>query len=233
MTMPPARIPVYRCQYTPLFPRPEPLDADALAWSSAAAIHPFRRADGRSDARRQTLAKLLWDDEALHALFVCEDDNIWSPYLNHNDPLFDGEVVELFLDPEDRRTRYFEFEVSPRNVLFAATIENFGGDPPRTRYTCDLDISALASRVEVDGRLKNPGHPDRRWSAYLRIPFRLLGGRSAPVPGERWKANLFRIDRQGPAPGGPEDEFSCWSSPCTEPAAFHVPDAFGVLEFTR
>lgn len=228
-----ARVPVYRCQYIPEFPRPEPLAADAHPWSLAPAIHPFRRADGRADARRQTRAKLLWDDEAIHALFICDDDYIWSPYLHHNDPLFDGEVVELFLDPEDRRTHYFEFEISPRNVLFAATIENFGGDPPKTRYTLDLDVSALSSRVEVDGRLGDPERPDRRWSAWLRIPFRLLGGRSAPLPGERWKANLFRIDREGPGPDGPEDEFSCWSSPHADPPAFHVPAAFGILEFVR
>ena len=228
-----ACIPVYRCHYVSSFPHPAPFSADSAPWSRAAPMHPFRRADGHAAARRQTLAKLLWDDEALHALFVCDDDNIWSPYCNHNDPLFDGEVVELFLDPEDRRTRYFEFEVSPRNVLFAATIDHFGGDPPRTHYTCDLDISALGSRVEVDGRLGDPTRPDRRWSVWLRIPFRLLGGRAAPRPGERWKANLFRIDRQGAGPDGPEDEFSCWSSPCTDPPAFHVPEAFGILDFTR
>lgn len=94
-----ARVPVYRCQYIPEFPPPEPLAVDA---------------------RRQTRAKLLRDDEAIHALFICDYEYILSPCPRHNDPLFGGEVVKLFLDSEDRRTHYFKFDISPRNWWPAA-----------------------------------------------------------------------------------------------------------------
>jgi hypothetical protein len=57
------------------------------------------------------------------------------------------------------------------------------------------------------------------------LPFSQIGreGR-APLDGERWRANFYRIDRAGAG------EFSCWS-PTLVPN-FHVPARFGNLVFS-
>ncbi|HEY6323364.1 MAG TPA: hypothetical protein VJA16_17615 [Thermoanaerobaculia bacterium] len=49
---------------------------------------------------------------------------------------------------------------------------------------------------------------------------------AAGQPPRRWRANFYRIER----PRGSPPELSCWSPTLTEPADFHRPDRFGVLE---
>ncbi len=226
--------PLYRCPFVREFPAAAqaPLDPEAPPWSAAPLIHPFRRAEDARPVRLDTRAKLLWSPRALHALFLCEDDYIWGTFTRHNDPIFDEEVVEVFLDPEDRRSFYYEFELSPRDTRFAAEIENDLGHPPRARIARHLDALAMPTRVEIEGALATRPAPagaaaaPGRWRACMEIPFSLLGGRPAPRPGERWKANLFRIDR-GPA----GEEYACWSPTLTQPAYFHHPERFGTLEF--
>jgi hypothetical protein len=41
-----------------------------------------------------------------------------------------------------------------------------------------------------------------------------------------WRANFYRIER----PHDAEPEFSCWSPTMSDPADFHKPAYFGVLE---
>ena len=67
-----------------------------------------------------------------------------------------------------------------------------------------------------------------RWWAILVVPLAgLLPSDTAhqAIP-TRWRANFYRIER--PRDGQPE--FSCWSPTQTEPADFHKPAQFGVLD---
>jgi hypothetical protein len=60
----------------------------------------------------------------------------------------------------------------------------------------------------------------------LAIPWR-----SVAPPGDlprMWRANFYRIER----PRDGEPEFSCWSATLTDPADFHRPARFGVLELS-
>jgi Carbohydrate-binding family 9 len=77
--------------------------------------------------------------------------------------------------------------------------------------------------VAVRGTLDVRDDVDDGWSVEWAIPFAALGT-SAPAPGERWRANFYRIDR---ANGG---ELSAWAPTHAEPPEFHLPDRFGVLE---
>jgi hypothetical protein len=60
----------------------------------------------------------------------------------------------------------------------------------------------------------------------VRIPFASVADR-APIRGERWRANLFRVDRSTRH----GDEYSAWQPTWKNPADFHVPAAFGTLLF--
>ncbi len=187
-------------------------------WSGVPALPPFILADGSRPARQQTQARLCGDAEALYVRFDCEDRDIWGHYTRRDDPIYDEEVVEVFLapglaDPVD----YYEFEVSPNGVLLDVRIHNPTGD--RTALQTDFSWDCPGLRWQA-GR----NDPQNHWWAILAIPW------AAVCPaGERprfWRANFYRIER--PHDGPPE--FSCWSPTLTDPADFHRPARFGVLE---
>jgi hypothetical protein len=80
--------------------------------------------------------------------------------------------------------------------------------------------------VRVRGTLDRRDDVDVWWSVEWAIPFAALPGGRAPAPGERWRANFFRIDQ---ARGG---QYSAWSPTFADPPDFHLPDRFGVIEFS-
>lgn len=69
----------------------------------------------------------------------------------------------------------------------------------------------------------------RRWTVEVRVPLPLrLATKTGPVPkvGDKWRINLFRYDTH-------QHAYLAWSPTLKNPAAFHVPDKFGTLEFTK
>jgi hypothetical protein len=188
-------------------------DAD---WEAVPKLPPFVRSDGSGSAEQQTVARICASAERLYVRFDCEDRDIWATLTNRDDPIYDEEVVEIFIAPgEDEPCDYFEFEVSPNGVLFDATIHN----PDANRFTMTADpawncegIDWAARRFDSEGR----------WEAILVMPW---AGVSEWHP-RCWRANFFRIER----PRDGEAEYSCWSPTLVMPADFHKPACFGTLE---
>lgn len=169
-------------------------------------------ADGSGAPEQATTVQLCWDDEALHVRFDCEDRDAWGTFQKRDDPLWQEEVVEVFLAPgvEDP-VRYMEIEVSPLGVLFDAKIHNPTG--LRADMTADLSWDCPGIRWLV-------GHGAERedWWAELSIPWE--------KPSRIWRANFYRVER--PRDGAPE--FTCWSPTLASPPDFHKPARFGLLE---
>lgn len=169
-------------------------------------------ADGSGAPEQATTVRLRWDDEALHVRFDCEDRNAWGTFQKRDDPLWQEEVVEVFLAPgEEDPVRYMEIEVSPLGVLFDAMIHNPTG--LRADMTADLTWDCPGIRWHV-GR----GTERQDWWAELSIPW--------SNPPALWRANFYRVER--PRDGSPE--FTCWSPTLTSPPDFHKPARFGLLE---
>ena len=177
---------------------------------------PFPLSHGRGMPLQATRAHLAADADALHVRFVCDDREPWGTLRERDAPLYQEEVVEVFLAPgEDDPRVYFEYEVSPLGVLFDARIEN--RDARRATMKADVAWDCAGIRWEV-------GLVPGGWWAALAIPWApMLEGASMPSV---WRANFFRIDR----PRGASPEFSAWSPTLADPADFHVPARFGTLE---
>jgi hypothetical protein len=169
--------------------------------------------------KQKTWSKLLWDDEYLYVAFHCEDDYINAKYTNYNDPIYDEEVVEIFIDDDSDLKTYIEIELSPLNTLLHYAIHNnLKGEIltfARVNKTIDTAI--------VDNREEN------WWSAEMAIPMSELitGPNNPPKPGDEWRINLYRIDR--PADGS--DEYSAWKP--TGKIQFHMPAKFGIMKFVE
>ncbi|HSD65471.1 MAG TPA: carbohydrate-binding family 9-like protein, partial [Vicinamibacteria bacterium] len=148
-----------------------------------------------------------------------EDEHLW-----------DEEVVEIFIDLDRSGHDYYELEINPANVVcdlrMIAPWPNQKGD-------IDFDLSGLETRVHPrEGAGAASG-----WTATAFLPwngFRSLpsAGRVAlpPRPADRWRFNVFRIER----PGGPKSPaqdavFAAWSPPSGR--SFHDAGAFRDLVF--
>lgn len=200
---------------------------DDTGWKSAHVISSFILSDGSGPASRGTRARICWDDRCLYIAFECDDPDIWGTMYHRDDPIFDEEVVEAFIDPDSDLVDYYEFELSPRNIQFDGRIHNPTGLRADMVLDKSWDCEGWSTAVTVDGTLDNRDDEDRGWTAEWAIPFTSIPGapNTPPKDGDMWRINLFRIDLT------PEPEFSCWSPTLENPPNFHVPKVFGTLIF--
>lgn len=156
------------------------------------------------------------DGEYLSIVFQCEDDGIVATYREHDEPLWQEDVLEVFLAPE-ALTPYFEIEVNPLGTIFDARIDSPDGERATMKtdlaWTCDGLFAALRRNDQ------------RTLDVVIRLPFASLG--KVPKSGDEWRANFFRVDRS--AEHG--DAYSAWQPTEKSPADFHVAAAFGALRF--
>ncbi len=190
------------------------LPANARQWDSAGEV-------AWGPAPYRTRFRALWNAHGLHLRFDAEDDAPWFTMTERDDPLWEEEVVEIFLDPTGDG-RYVEVEVNPAGVV--CDLRRLG---PGEAGTDEIPVpSGVMDRgFDVEGIeagvVRGPG----RWTTTLFLPWSGLGRDGALEPGVAMRFNLFRIER----PGGPEAPadgavFAAWS-PTGNPS-FHVPAAF-------
>jgi hypothetical protein len=195
---------------------------DEPAWQKIASTGRFARTTG-GNAKSQTWAKMLWDDEHLYIAFHCSDSDIRSPYTKRDDPLWQTDAVEVFLDPSGKGENYYELQVSPANVIFDAFFPRRRPPPDRGG---DLGYTAnLKTGVFVDGTLNRPGDTDKSWVAEMAIPFKDIrfAPNTPPKEGDVWRANFIRVERTS----GEFDD-SAWSPPGND---YHNLSQMGTLVF--
>lgn len=193
------------------------LDGQPDAWRPAAVI-------GWGPEPYTTRLRALWSPAALFLRFDAVDDSPWSTLTVRDDPIWDEEVVEIFLDLDGSGTNYAELEISPANVV--CDVRMVRGVPDK-QMDLGWNIEGLDTRVRhggVDG--------GRGWMALARVPWTGLGSLPSaarvtlpPAPGDAWRFNAFRIKRpHGPADPARDAIFAAWSD--TGDPSFHVPAAF-------
>jgi hypothetical protein len=180
-----------------------------------------RAMDGQPPRLRTEVAA-LWDHEAITFHFRAEDDGIVATHTLHDAPLYEEDVVEVFIAPRES-AQYFEIEVNPLGATFDARIVSPDGVRATMRaeveWTCEGLFAAVSSRSGGD-----TGDASE-WRTVIRMPFASLEA-DLPEPGDGWRGNLFRIDRSESG-----DEYSAWRPTMKSPADFHVAAAFGTLRF--
>lgn len=150
--------------------------------------------------------------QTLCVRFDGRDDGRVATHERRDAPLWEEDVFEVFLAPEEGPPRlYYEFEVNPLGALFDARVESPDLGRATMRVDTAWDLPDFAARVTLS---------ERRWSASVGIPLGPLC--AGPIP-PRWRANFYRIDR------GAADEFTAWSPTLADPPDFHVPERFGLL----
>lgn len=117
---------------------------------------------------------------ALAFKFECKNSRYYSPYSGDNEPLFEGDVVEVFLRTGDDPKKYYEIEVAPNGAVFFADIFNDDGD---INVTFSQKKVSAAVRKTADG-----------YEADIKIPFD-----SVNITGETRLVyfNAYRIETEG------------------------------------
>lgn len=174
--------------------------------------------------------RALATETALWLRFDATDDSPWHTLEQRDAPLWDEEVVEIFIDPDNDGRNYVEIEINPANVVCDLLMER--GDPGKIGHL-DWDFAGLETRVVP---LRDGAGAVIGWTALARLPwegFRDVVPAAVALPpraGDRWSFNVFRIKRpDGPAEPNRRVVLDAWSP---VPAnSFHVPEVFQPLEF--
>jgi hypothetical protein len=177
---------------------------------------PLRLATKGEAPRLATSVAAFFDEAHLNVVFSGADDAVVATHLEHDAPLYEEDVVEVFLAPA-RLTEYFELEVNPLGATFDARIESPDGVRATMLADAGWTCENLLTAIRRDGDA---------FDVLLRIPFASLGT-PRPAHGDEWRGNFFRIDRHPERPG----EFTAWQPTMRTPADFHVAAAFGKLRF--
>jgi len=188
---------------------------DAAAWRGVPTI-------AWGEAPYATRFAALWNDEGLWLRFGVDDVAPWHRYENRDDPLWEEEVVEIFIDPDGDGRDYVEIEISPANVVTDLLMAR--GEPDK-QGDLGWDFSGLRTAVSTD---------DAGWTALAWLPWSgfagVTGAVTPPRAGDSWRFNVFRIKR----PGGPDAPdtgaiFAAWQQP--PGPSFHVPEVFATMRF--
>ena len=187
---------------------------DEASWSRVPAL-ALRRAQGGAAPVQATAVRVAHDSDALLVRFDCDDRDIWATHACRDAPLWEEEVVELFVAPgEYDPSEYVEIGVNPLGAIFDARVAN----PQGRRDSMSVDASWNAAGLVAAVDRPSPG----TWCAEIAIPWSDL---CAGTPPRVWRANFFRIER----PRDGDHEFSCWSPTLADPPDFHRPAFFGRL----
>lgn len=193
---------------------------DHAEWARARPARLARYWSGEAaPPARQGEARLLWDDEALSARFVCEQRErivaSATPERGWNTMgLWDRDVCEMFVAPRaDDPSRYFEFEVAPTGEWLDLAVRM----TPAGRETDWGFYSGMTAAARI--------HADSI-TVSMRVPWDAFGIEAAPRAGERWRVNLFRCVGEGETRG-----YIAWLPTLAPEPNFHVPEKFGWLRF--
>ena len=96
-------------------------DPSDPAWARAAIIPALTvslGSDGKGLSPLPTQVKLLWDQNNLYLRFLCTASEVYAPLHGHDEALYKGDAVEVFLDAKGDGREWIELEVSPGNATF-------------------------------------------------------------------------------------------------------------------
>ncbi|MFC1693114.1 carbohydrate-binding family 9-like protein [Candidatus Latescibacterota bacterium] len=197
-------------------------------WKSAYEC-PMLDAYTGGEVPQKSTFRLLWDDSCLYVGVYFEDHDAWATYTGEDDPLWEEEVLELFIDADCDGNTYYEHEINPINVKVDLFLH-------RNRTSVDSwrewDFKNIKSAVYVEGDGKYAGTKDKYWIIEVAVPFNDLYEMPnvPPRDGDMWRMNVYRIERDNPI-DKKEVFLAAFSPPFS--GHFHATWMFGRVYFKK
>jgi hypothetical protein len=217
--------PLYICKRAP-----EPLRIDGVmdetAWERTEVMN-LRLTGTGAQPKLRTDVRALWDDDYLYIGYYAIDTDIWATMEVHDEPLWEEEVVEVFIDADSDGIGYVEFNINPLNTVFDVAVLNRTRVKEDCKIMKDWDCIGLKTAVTVDGDPRSRATIDRSWTTEVAIPFNQIytAPNIPPENGDSWRINFYRIEQ-----GRDGDEYTAWSP--TGAINYHLPDSFGTIVFS-
>ncbi len=196
---------------------------DAPAWEKTDAESlNLRSSDGH---QYKTHVKMLYSATGLYVLMDAEDSMITATMKEDFLNLWEEDVFEFFLWPDEQYPVYFEYEISPLGFELPIIIPNFGGTFLGWRPWKYSGQRKTQKATTVIGGLKQSGAQIKGWKAEVFVPYDLLEPLQnvPPQPGTRWRANFYRVDYD-------EGKTTSWDWARVE-SSFHEFEKYGTLIF--
>lgn len=176
----------------------------------------------------KTKAKVLYSETGIYFLFLCEDEKLTATIEEDFGPLYREDVAEVFLWPDTLVPVYFEYEISPLNYELAFLVPNINGKFQGWRPSRYEGRVRTRHATSIQGGEKKSHSAIKSWMAEVFIPYALLNPivGKAPRPGDKWRANLYRIDY--------DKGYTSWTWQKTTPklrGSLHEFKKFGTLIF--
>lgn len=196
----------------------------APVWEQA-AWHPLTPV-GPGPGSYATRTKVLWSRSGVYFLVDCEDMLLTCTMTRDFEDIYNEDVVEVFLWPDERQELYFEYEISPLGVELPILIPNHQGRFMGWRPWHYEGQRLIRRATTVRGGHKAPLARVEGWTAEFFFPFELFTGlgNMPPQSGTRWRGNIYRIDYDAPQPVH-------WAWCPDTGADFHDFRQFGTLRF--
>lgn len=172
-----------------------------------------------------TRCRFLWDDQYLYYFAELEDDDIYANVTTPDGPVWNDDVLELFLKPRVDDKKYYELNVNAANTRYDGYYPSRGsGSSARLAKTKPFN---WRTAVHLDGTLNNYDDEDKGWSVEGRIPWSDLeptGGK--PKAGDEWKFAFSRWSYSK------SQEFNeAMSTTPLDQTSLHRYEAFATLHF--
>lgn len=239
--LPALEVPTLRVPRAASVPALDAAAVPAAVWNNAALVPRLVASIDRSKTAAQVLpateVRLLWDEKALYVRFDCTDAEVYLPYDKHDDPLYQGDVVEVFLDPVGDARQWFELQVAANNATFDQNLVLTG----EAKSNADgLLLSAVLDRewwvskdYEMEGLTTAARKHAAGWSVEMAIPARSAARRlgiSAWAAGLKLRANLMRYEWGPPDADGKRAFMPMNWAPVLVGCPHISPQAMGILE---
>lgn len=152
--------------------------------------------------------RALWTDEGLALAWTVEDSSVETPGNRGVDAhLWEGDCVEVMLDPGGDGRDYYEMQVDPSGNVFDTKYRT--PRAPRPFGITEWDSSARHGGARTANG----------YTVEMVIPWASIGVEN-PGPSTVLRGNFYLMDRTGD-----RQRFAGWSAPMI--GDFHVPDRFG------
>ena len=163
-----------------------------------------------------TTVKIRWEHpHRLRVDFRIEDSDDRPCGIRHDDPLYYGDLVAVYYQPDLATDRYYEIEINSAGIVFDNAVRYNGGQP----------LSEVGWTAPIQPKTR-AGVASNVWEATFWIP---LEGEMKPAqPADRGIGlNVFRIDFNG------TNRWNLYAWSPTGTGTFHRLESFGHIRLKR
>ena len=86
--------------------------------------YPFKVNQTGEVVNDSTVLIKLEENALIFEYDIFQNNKVYSPFKKDNDPIYNGDVVEVFISFDNRNDDYLEYELSPTGLKFLGHISN-------------------------------------------------------------------------------------------------------------